>query len=108
MKLPKEAMEMGQEKMDSFKVIIDSMTEKERIEPDLLNRARIERIAKGAGKKDEDVRELLKQFKKMKKMFKKFKGMSENSMKKMGEKDLGKMMAQMQGQKGLKKKLRLK
>ncbi|MDD3084094.1 MAG: signal recognition particle receptor subunit alpha, partial [Candidatus ainarchaeum sp.] len=49
-KLPKEAMEMGQEKMDSFKIIIDSMTEKERLEPELLNRSRIERIAKGSGK----------------------------------------------------------
>ncbi len=107
MKMPKEAMEMGQEKMDSFKIIIDSMTEKERLEPDLLNRGRIERIAKGSGKSVEDVRELIKQFKKMKKMFKRFKGMGEKGMQKMGEKDLGKMMQQMQGQKA-KKKFRLK
>jgi signal recognition particle subunit SRP54 len=108
MKLPKEAMEMGQEKMDSFKTIIDSMTEEERIEPEILNRGRIERIAKGSGTKVEDVRELIKQFKKMKKMFKRFKGMNEKSMKKMGEKDLGKMMQEMQGKKALKKKFRLK
>jgi signal recognition particle subunit SRP54 len=108
MKMPKEAMEMGQEKMESFKVIIDSMTEQERIEPDVLNRGRIERIAKGAGKKVEDVRELIKQFKKMKKMFKRFKNMSEKGMKKMGEKDLGQMFSQMQGKKAMKKKFRLK
>ncbi len=107
-KLPKEAMDMGQEKMDSFGIIIDSMTEKERLEPDLMNRGRIERIAKGSGKKVEDVRELIKQFKKMKKMFKRFKGMSEKGMQKMGEKDLGKMLGQMQGKKALKKKFRLK
>ncbi|MDD3159377.1 MAG: signal recognition particle receptor subunit alpha [Candidatus ainarchaeum sp.] len=107
-KLPKEALEMGQEKMDSFKVIIDSMTEQERLNPDLLNRSRIERIAKGAGKNDREIRELLKHFKKMKKMFKTFKGMNENSMKKMGERDLAKMMQQMQGKKGIKKKFRLK
>ena len=106
-KMPKEAMEMGQEKMESFKIIIDSMTEQERINPDLMNRSRIERIAKGAGKKDEDIRELIKQFKKMKKMFKRFRGMSEKGMKKMGEKDLGQMVQQMQGKKAM-KKFRLK
>ncbi len=107
-KLPKEALDMGQEKMDSFKIIIDSMTEKERLEPDLLNRGRIERIARGAGKKEEEVRELIKQFKKMKKMFKKFKNIaSEKAMKKMGENDLGKLMQQFQGKKAM-KKFRLK
>jgi signal recognition particle subunit SRP54 len=107
-KIPKEAMEMGQEKMDSFKIIIDSMTEQERLQPDLLNRSRIERIAKGAGKDDKEIRELIKQFKKMKKMFKKFRGMNEKSMQKMGEQDLGKMMQQFQGKKAMKKKFRLK
>ena len=50
-KLPKEMLEQGQEKMDSFKIIIDSMTEKERLEPEILNRGRVERIARGAGVK---------------------------------------------------------
>ena len=107
-KIPKEAMEMGQEKMESFKIIIDSMTEQERLQPDLLNRSRIERIAKGAGKDDKEIRELIKQFKKMKKMFKKFRGMNEKGMQKMGEQDLGKMMQQFQGKKAMKKKFRLK
>jgi signal recognition particle subunit SRP54 len=107
-KLPKEAMEMGQEKMESFGIIIDSMTEQERLNPDLMNRSRIERIAKGCGKNDREIRELLKQFKKMKKMFKSFRGMNENNMQKMGERDLGKMMQQMQGKKAMKKKFRLK
>jgi signal recognition particle subunit SRP54 len=106
-KIPKDAMEMGQEKMDSFKIIIDSMTEKERLEPELLNRSRIERISRGSGKSINDIRELIKQFKKMKKMFKRFKGMSEKSMKKMGENDLGKMMQGIQGKKAM-KKFRLK
>jgi signal recognition particle subunit SRP54 len=108
MKMPKEALDMGQDKMDSFKVIIDSMTERERKEPSLLNKSRIERIAKGSGKSEKEIRELLKQFKKMKKMFKSFKGMNEKSMQKMGERDLSKMMGQMQGKKAMKKKFRLK
>lgn len=107
-KMPKEAMEIGQEKLDSFGIIIDSMTEQERKNPDLLNRSRIERIAKGSGKKDTDIRELIKQFKKMKKMFKSFRGMNPKNMEKFGQRDLGKMMNQMQGKKLLKKKFRLK
>jgi signal recognition particle subunit SRP54 len=104
MKLPKDMLESGQEKMDDFKVIIDSMTEQERLDPELMSRTRVERIAKGSGKNVEDVRELLKQFKQMKKMFKKFKGMaSEGAMKRMGEKGIGDMLKQMQGRKAAKK-----
>ncbi|MCX6801450.1 MAG: signal recognition particle receptor subunit alpha [Candidatus Diapherotrites archaeon] len=107
-KMPKEMLEMGEEKLEGFKVIIDSMTEKERLDPELLSRTRVERIAKGSGKKIEEVRELVKQFKTMKKMFKKFKGFAnERTMKKMGERDLAKMMQQMQGKKAM-KKFRLK
>ena len=107
-KLPKDMLEAGQDKMESFKVIIDSMTEQERTDPEVINRTRIERVAKGAGVKVEDVRELIKQFKQMKKMFKKFKGMqSEKAMKNFGEKGIADMMRQMQGRKAG-KKLRLK
>ena len=109
MKLPKDMLEVGQEKMDSFKIIIDSMTEQERKDPEVLSRGRIERIAKGSGRSIEDVRELIKQFKQMKKMFKKFKGVakSEKAMKNFGERDLGRMMKDMQGKKAA-KKFRLK
>ncbi len=107
-KLPKDMLEAGQEKMDTFKVIIDSMTEQERLEPEILSRGRIERISKGAGVKIEDVRELIKQFKQMKKMFKRFKGIqSEKAMKNFGEKGLADIMRQMQGKKAA-KKFRLK
>lgn len=107
-KIPKEMLETGQEKMDSFKVIIDSMTEKERLDPEILNRGRVERIAKGAGVSVNDVRELIKQFKQMKKMFKKFKNVqSEKAMKNFGEKGIGDLLRQMQGRKAG-KKLRLK
>lgn len=109
MKMPKEMLEVGQEKMDSFKIIIDSMTEQERKEPEVLSRGRIERIAKGSGRSVEDVRELIKQFKQMKKMFKKFKGVakSEKAMKNFGERDLGRLVREMQGKKAA-KKFRLK
>jgi signal recognition particle subunit SRP54 len=84
------------------------MTEKERVDPEVLNRGRVERIAKGAGVKVEDVRELIKQYKQMKKMFKKFKNIqSEKAMKNFGEKGLADALRQMQAKKAA-KKLRLK
>ena len=82
--IPKEAMEIGQEKLDSFKIIIDSMTKQERKKPDLLNKNRINRIAKGSGKTEQDVRELIKNFKNMEKMFKQFKNINEEKIQKGG------------------------
>ena len=49
------------------------MTEEERKNPDIIKKSRIERIAKGSGRKEEEVRELLKQFNLAKKMFSKMK-----------------------------------
>jgi signal recognition particle subunit SRP54 len=78
--IPKEQMELGEEKLDSFKVIMDSMTKKEKENPDLLNHSRILRIAKGSGKKEEEVRELIKHYKRMKKVFKQMKKLSDPKM----------------------------
>lgn len=77
MKIPKEELELGEEKLDSFKVVMDSMTKKEKLDPELLNHSRIQRIAKGSGKKEEDVRELIKHYKRMKKMVKQMKKFSD-------------------------------
>ncbi|HAZ41919.1 MAG TPA: signal recognition particle protein, partial [Methylococcaceae bacterium] len=54
-------------------VIIESMTLKERRDPDLINTSRKERIAKGSGSDMQDVNKMLKQFDQMQKMMKKFK-----------------------------------
>lgn len=102
--LPKEQLEIGQEKLDSFKVIMDSMTKQELMEPEVINRSRIERIAKGSGRDAAEVRELLKHYRKLKKMFKKFKKIaSKKDPSQLGEKDIQKLM-----KKFSKKKKRLK
>jgi signal recognition particle subunit SRP54 len=54
-------------------VIIDSMTQKERRDPDLINTSRKERIARGSGSDVQEVNKVLKQFDQMQKMMKKFK-----------------------------------
>ncbi len=57
-----------QARLDRFKVIMDSMTAKEKDEPSLIKGKRIERIARGAGVSSGDVRDLLKQYNNSKKM----------------------------------------
>ncbi len=54
-------------------VMIDSMTRKERQNPDLINNSRKERIAKGSGVDLQDLNRMLKQFGQMQLMMKKFK-----------------------------------
>ncbi|MBE0522727.1 MAG: signal recognition particle protein [Methanosarcinales archaeon] len=73
--------------LDKFKVIMDSMTEKEQVEPTVIGSSRIKRIARGSGTSQEDVRSLLKQHKMMQQAFKGLRGGKFNMqkmMKKMG------------------------
>ena len=53
-----------------IEVIIGSMTQKERSQPQLMNHSRKMRIAKGSGKPIEEVNQLIKQFEQMSKMMK--------------------------------------
>lgn len=73
--LPKDVLEMQEEKMKKWKVIIQSMTPQERENPEIINESRIRRIARGSGTSEEEVRELLSQYKKMKKLLKMFGGL---------------------------------
>jgi signal recognition particle subunit SRP54 len=78
--IPKELVEVSEEKLNRFGHIIDSMAKKEKLNPDILNRSRIERISKGSGSSEAEVRELIKQYKVMAKMFSKFKGIDEEKL----------------------------
>ncbi len=78
--MPKEMLEVGEQKLDKFGHIMDSMTQKEKRDPEIMNKSRIARIAKGSGTKQEEVRELLKNFKRMKKMFSQFRNMDEKQL----------------------------
>ena len=65
--------------------IIDSMTPKERANPDILNGSRKRRITMGSGTSIQDLNRLLKQHKQMGKMMKKMKGKGmQNMMRGMG------------------------
>ena len=73
--------------LKKFKVIMDSMNEKELEEPKVVGSSRTKRIAMGSGTSPEDVRLLLKQHKMMQQAFKGLRGGKFNlqkMMKKMG------------------------
>jgi len=73
LKVDENALEMTQEKMKRFKVIMDSMTEEELVNPKIIDSSRIRRIAIGSGTSPQEVKELLKYYKTMKSLMKKMK-----------------------------------
>jgi len=86
--------EESQKRLAMFRVIMDSMTKKEKDEPNLIKGRRIERIAKGAGVSTQEVRALLKQYNQSKKMMSsmgKDRKMRKQLMKQMGNMDLSGM-----------------
>lgn len=78
--VPKDMLQVQEEKLEKFKFIMDSMTLEELENPDKISSSRIERIAKGSGTKTRDVKDLLTQYKQMRKLMK---GMSGGKVKKM-------------------------
>jgi len=63
-----------------IEAIINSMTPKERQNPDIINQSRKLRIARGSGTKLDDVNRLMKQFDQTRKMMKMVTGMDKNRM----------------------------
>ncbi|QFK70952.1 signal recognition particle protein [Pradoshia sp. D12] len=64
--------------------IIQSMTKKEKDQPEIINASRRKRIAKGSGRPIQEVNRLLKQFEDMKKLMKQMTGMQQKGKKKGG------------------------
>lgn len=62
--------ELSEEKMKTWKAAIQSMTPEERENPKILSASRVRRIARGSGRSEKEVRELVQQFELMKKMAK--------------------------------------
>jgi len=69
-KIPKEASQMTEDKINQYKIIMNSMSEKEMDNPKIIKQSRIMRIAKGSGVRNEDVKELLKYYNNTKKAMK--------------------------------------
>jgi signal recognition particle subunit SRP54 len=73
MNVPDDAMETAERKLDSWKVIIQSMNKTEIEDPKLVDSSRARRIARGSGTSDKDVKEMINQYFMMKKMMKSMK-----------------------------------
>ena len=67
-------IDVMEKKMIKWRYVIQSMTKKERINPDLFNASRIKRVARGCGLPERDVKELLTNYKRSKDVMKASKG----------------------------------
>ncbi len=72
--LPEDQVGVAEEKMRAWRVIIQSMTRKELEEPRLVDGSRAKRIARGSGRSEREVRELVNQYFTMRKMMRSMKG----------------------------------
>jgi len=68
--IPEEAMEITEDRLKKWPIIIQSMTPEERESPKIFTASRIRRVARGSGTSEKEVKELLKQYSMMKKMIK--------------------------------------
>ncbi len=93
LKLPKEVLDVQQQKLEKWRFIMDSCTKEELEDPELISGARIDRISKGSGVNAKEVRELIKQYRQSKKLMKMFKGGN--------MKNMEKMMKKLPGMKGM-------
>lgn len=76
MNIPKEMLQGQEKKLKKWRYILQSMTKQELEDPEVLDSARVQRIAKGSGASVQEVRELLKQYRQSKKVIKLMKGKS--------------------------------
>jgi signal recognition particle subunit SRP54 len=70
--IPEDKMNLAEDALKRWRVIIQSMTPKEREKPKILSSSRIRRVARGSGTSEKEVKELLTQYNNMKKMMKTF------------------------------------
>lgn len=68
--IPDDAMDIAEQKLDAWRVIIQSMTQEEVQEPKTIDSSRAKRIARGSGRSEKEVKELVSQYSNMKKMMK--------------------------------------
>jgi len=68
--VPEATMNVAEDRVKKWHVIIQSMTPKEKEDPKILNASRIRRIARGSGTSEKDVKTLLEQYSALRKMMK--------------------------------------
>lgn len=90
LQLPKEMLDVQEEKLEKWKIAMQSMSKEELEDPESITSERVDRITQGSGIPASTIRELIKQYKQSKKIVKMFKG-SKGDMSKMMKKFQGKL-----------------
>ena len=68
--IPDDKIDLAEDRLEKWRVIIQSMTPNERDDPKTFNASRIKRVARGSGTSEKEIKELLQQYGMMKKMIK--------------------------------------
>lgn len=68
--ISEEQQQAAEKEMKTFEAIMNSMTEEEKLHPEILKNSRKVRIAKGCGKTNADINRMLKKFEQSKEMMK--------------------------------------
>jgi signal recognition particle subunit SRP54 len=68
--IPEDKMDLAEDALKKWRVIIQSMTPKEREKPKILSSSRIRRVARGSGTTEKEVKQLITQYNQMRKMMK--------------------------------------
>jgi len=69
-KIPDEMLNTAEDRLDKWRVMIQSMTKQEKENPKVFNSSRMKRVARGSGTSEKEVKELLKQYVMMRRMLK--------------------------------------
>jgi signal recognition particle subunit SRP54 len=68
--IPEDMLAMAEDRLEKWRVMIQSMTSEEKENPKIFNASRIRRVARGSGTSEKEVKELLKQYSMMRRMIK--------------------------------------
>jgi len=70
--IPEEMLNTAEDRLEKWRVMIQSMTQQEKDNPKIFNSSRMKRVARGSGTSEKEVKELLKQYVVMRRMLKTF------------------------------------
>ncbi len=68
--IPEGMVETAQERLEKWRIIMQSMSPMEKESPKILSSSRVRRVARGSGTSEKDVKELLQQYNMMRRMMK--------------------------------------
>ncbi|MFQ5711039.1 MAG: signal recognition particle receptor subunit alpha [Candidatus Geothermarchaeales archaeon] len=69
-RVPKEAVEEAEEKIKVWRHLIKSMTDEEKLHPEMIKSKRVRRISRGAGVGEKEVKDMVKQYFQARRMMK--------------------------------------